>query len=318
MKFSIVIPNYNGEKLIERNIPRLLDVLKEYVTKHNQKVEVIIVDDASEDNSREVIGDIIKHNPEKRIVIKTTENKHNLGFSSTVNKGVTLAEGEIIILFNTDLWPTKGLLDHVSHYFAEENLFAVGFMDKSVEGENVVLRGRGVGTWKRGFLMHGPGDIHKTNTLWASGGSSAFRKTIWDKLGGLYDIYDPFYWEDIDLSYRALKAGYTILFAPEIIVTHEHEKGAIRTHYTATQYRTISYRNTLYFVWINITDTALLLSHLLWLPYHFIKTFSKDGFAFSHAFLTAVAKFPRILSLRRKVKHLSVKTDGDVLKDYLS
>ena len=46
---------------------------------------------------------------------------------------------------------------------------------------------------------------------------------MWLKLGGMDTLYSPFYWEDIDLSYRAWKSGYQILYDPNIIVEHHHE-----------------------------------------------------------------------------------------------
>src|SRR5581483_9702281 len=92
--------------------------------------------------------------------------------------------------------------------------------------------------------------------------------------------YNPFYWEDIDISYRALKAGYRIFFEPKSQVIHEHEEGSIRRKYTANQIKVIAYRNQLFFVWINITDLNLQLSHIIWLPYHLLKSFIKGDFAF--------------------------------------
>ncbi|PJE58197.1 MAG: glycosyltransferase family 2 protein, partial [Candidatus Portnoybacteria bacterium CG10_big_fil_rev_8_21_14_0_10_36_7] len=47
-------------------------------------------------------------------------------------------------------------------------------------------------------------------------------------LNGFDELYSPFYWEDIDLSYRAWKTGYTVLFDPQVLVEHHHET-TIRT-----------------------------------------------------------------------------------------
>ena len=49
MKLSIVIPNYNGANLLTKNIPRLFDVLKLFHEKTHETVEVIVVDDCSQD-----------------------------------------------------------------------------------------------------------------------------------------------------------------------------------------------------------------------------------------------------------------------------
>jgi len=104
-------------------------------------------------------------------------------------------------------------------------------MDESIEHGKVVLRGRGIGKWQRGFLTHSLGDLNKTDTLWVSCGSGAFRASIYRKIGGLNNIYNPFYWEDIDLSYKAQKAGFKVIFEPKSKVIHEHSKGAIASNY---------------------------------------------------------------------------------------
>src|SRR5581483_3486387 len=155
------------------------------------------------------------------------------------------------------------LLSHFDH----EGVVAVGCMDKSIEDGKTVLRGRGIGQWKKGFLIHTAGSIEGKLTLWASGGSSAFRRSYWKKLGGLYSIYNPFYWEDIDLCYRAWKSGYTIMFEPKSIVVHEHEEGAIRSQNSASKIKIIAYRNQFIFVWLNITDRNYLQNHIGMLPY---------------------------------------------------
>jgi hypothetical protein len=80
-------------------------------------------------------------------------------------------------------------------------------MDKSMEGDKVVLRGRGIGRWEKGFYIHKRGEIDKVDTAWVSGGSGAFRRLMWNTLGGMDPIYNPFYWEDIDPEIKANFSG---------------------------------------------------------------------------------------------------------------
>ncbi|MEN9407887.1 MAG: hypothetical protein RLZZ455_1103, partial [Candidatus Parcubacteria bacterium] len=184
--------------------------------------------------------------------------------------------------------------------FNDPKIFAVGFMDKSVDDGKITLRGRGIGTWKRGFLLHRRGEVDKQNTLWVSGGSSAFRRSIWNQLGGMNEIYNPFYWEDIDLSYRAQKNGYKIIFEPKSVVVHEHDQGSIKKSRKPFAIQTISYRNQIFFVWLNATDSLLLISHILWLPYHIINTLIKGDIAFSLGLFQAFSQLTRIMMLRRE------------------
>ncbi len=297
MSISIVIPNYNGEKLLEKNLPKVLSVVKE--------AEVIVIDDASEDGSLKILDNF-------KSKIKIINNEKNLGFSSTVNKAVKQAKGEIVILLNTDVVPEKDFLDPLLKDFQEEKIFAVGCMDKSIEAGKVILRGRGLGKWQRGFFVHSRGEVNKTNTFWVNGGSGAFRKSIWEKLGGFNELYNPFYWEDIDLSYRALKSGYKILFEPKSIVIHEHEKGSIKSKYSSNEVKTIAYRNQFIFVWENATDYSLQFIHCIFLPYHFAKALFRFDLAFFVGFFRAFILLPQIIGSSLNYQKLFVKKDSEV------
>ena len=301
MDISIVIPNYNGAKLLEKNLPKVLEAVSSY---KKGKVEIIIVDDASTDNSLDLAKD-------KNVVI--LKNEKNLGFSSTVNKGVREATGDIVVLLNTDVYPQENFLEPLLKHFeddssassGEPNVFAVGCLDKSVEGEKIVERGRGLGEWKRGFLIHRRGEVDKTNTLWVSGGSGAFRKSIWDKLGGLNELYNPFYWEDIDLSYRALKSGYKIFFESKSIVFHEHEKGSIKE---------IAYRNQFIFVRENATDINLRFMYFIWLPYHFLKALLRRDWPFFIGYFKALVLMPKVIKSSLNYQKLFIFSDKQVIE----
>ncbi|MEK7502085.1 MAG: glycosyltransferase family 2 protein [Patescibacteria group bacterium] len=308
---SIVIPNFNGAELLKKNLPKVKEVL---IDDKNLKVDIIIVDDGSTDNSLEIIENQRYEKPGLEITV--LKNEKNMGFSSAVNRGVKRARGEIVILLNTDAYPEKNFLKYLLPHFKNEKTFAVGCMDKSIEDGKTVLRGRGLGEWKRGFLMHRRGEIDKTNTLWVSGGSGAFSKSIWEKLGGFNEAYNPFYWEDIDLSYRAKKAGYKVLFEPKSIVIHEHAEGAVREHYSMSEIKRISYRNQFVFVWINITDLGLQISHLVWLPYHFLKALIRWDIPFFLGFFNALILLPIIIKSSFKYQKLFVKKDQEILSSY--
>lgn len=304
MNISIVIPNYNGAELLKENLPKLIEVLKSY---KKGEWEVIIVDDGSIDDSLSAVP--------KDANIKVLQNEKNMGFSPTVNKGVRHATGDVVVLLNNDVVPEKDFLTPLLSHFKDEKVFAVGCMDKSVEGDEIVLRGRGIGKWQRGFLVHAAGSLDKKNTLWASGGSSAFSKKLWEKISGMNEIYAPFYWEDIDLSYRAWKSGFTVLFEKKAVVVHEHERGAIKKNFSAAQVKKIAYRNQFLFVWIN-ADISIVFSHLLWLPYHFIKAFLRGDLSFFKGFFAALLRFGRAIKTRSRVKRSFVKSDAEVVAEF--
>lgn len=319
MNISIVIPNYNGEDLLSRNLPKVIDA----ISHENEKIEIVIADDASRDNSVEtankLLHELITQRHRRNMSYKVLENKtlKSRGFSGNVNQGVKETTGDIVILLNTDVVPHRGFLLPLLSHFSDENVFAVGCMDESIEDGHTINRGRGIGHWVRGFLVHSAGRLDKNNTLWVSGGSGAFRRKIWNILGGLNELYNPFYWEDIDLSYRAQKAGHTVLFEAKSVVVHEHSKGAIKKYYSAFNVRKIAYRNQFLFTWLNATDKMLIISHFFWLPYHVVRAVVNCDVAFVAGFVLALGKLSQVIAYKQQIKPLFVKSDKEVVAPFI-
>lgn len=245
---SVVIPNWNGRKLLEKNLPAVLAT---------EPDEIIVVDDASPDDSNQFLE---KNYPE----IKIVKHEKNLGFAAACNSGVKAAKGEIVVLLNLDVVPEKDALKNILPDFEDDKVFAVSFNEPDWSWAKI--------SWKKGTVEHEPGPkIKKTHiSAWASGGSAAFRKSIWGKLGGFDEIYKPFYWEDIDLSYRAWKRGYLVLWEPKAIVHHKHE-AIIGKHFSKIYINFISERNRLLFIWKNITDPRMMIEHKLFLLRQLVK-----------------------------------------------
>ncbi len=281
---SVIIPNWNGVKLLRKNLPSVLVSTKGVR-------EVIVVDDASDDTS---VSMLRKEFPTVRVV----KRQINEGFSSTVNSGVSKAQGDIVVLLNTDIQPEPNFLPSLLSHFENQQVFAVGCMDKSIEDGNVVLRGRGEAAWRKGFYVHWRGEIDKSDTSWVSCGSGAFRISVWQELGGLDPLYNPFYWEDIDISYRAQKAGYRLIFESKSIVDHLHEEGKILKQYSGNKIRTIAYRNQFIFIWKNLSGFSYWLEHIFWTIIRLFQALTKGDYPMLFGYLRAVFLFPKIIKNR--------------------
>ena len=279
-KISVVIPNYNGENLLAKNLP--------LVIKHCTDSEIIVVDDASTDGSVKMLKKNFKN-------IKIIENSINGGFAHSANTGVKSSKNDLVLLLNSDVSPKQSFLQVAIEHFKEPKLFAVGLMDLSHENQEIVKRGRGGASFRRGFLNHFAMDDSFGETLWVSGGSSLIDKKKFLELGGFDEIYKPFYWEDIDLGYRAQKNGYICLFEPKSQVDHFHQEGAIKKNYSTFYVKTISYRNQFIFVWKNISDYTLLLEHILWLPYNILRAAIAFDWPFLIGFAKALLKVPSLV-----------------------
>lgn len=281
---SIIIPNKNGRNLLKKYLPSVITAAR--------GAEIIVVDDNSDDGSVELLKQAFS-------VVKITENNLGTGFAGSVNAGAGLASGEILILLNTDVEPEPDFLMPLLRHFDDKNIFAVGCLDKSHEPEGIILRGRGEASWIKGFYVHRRGEVDRTDTAWVSGGSGAFRKSYWKRLGGMDQIYNPFYWEDIDLSYRARKCGFQTKFEHESSVHHYHEQGAIKSSFSPHDVKTIAARNQFLFIWKNLTDRRIFFQHLCWLPVRLIQSVLTGDFTMIHGFLKALLMLPVIMKRRQ-------------------
>ena len=297
MSISIVIPNWNGVYLMGKHLQNVLRASK--------GAEIIVSDDMSTDGSVEYL----KRNFPTVIVV---ERKVREGFAANVNAGVARATGEIVILLNTDVEPEQQYIAPLVAHFDDPEVFAVGCLEKSKEGSATILRGRGIARWEKGYYIHARGEVNKISTAWVSGGSGAFRRSMWNKLGGMDTLYNPFYWEDIDLSYRARKAGWKTLFEVKSIVHHYHEEGKIKREYTTTDVKRIVYRNQFIFIWKNVTNFHILLAHICWTPVRITQTLFKGDCLMIQGFFLALWKLPDVFTHRTIQRRLYKMHDTQV------
>lgn len=289
MKASIVIPNWNGEDKLRRNLPKVLKV--------KGISEVVVVDDASSDNSVEVLE---KQFPQIKLIKKNA----NSGFADTVNLGFKNTESELVFLLNSDATPQPDALENASPHFKDSKIFSVG------------CNAGGGWSWARfenGFFWHFATESKDIShqTLWASGGSGIFKKSIWDNLGGFDLLYKPFYEEDVDLGYRATKRGYINIWESTSKVEHYQEPGVISQHFSKEYISRTAQRNQLIFIWKNITSNKLTKAHQISLAKKLIVVPK-----YWPTFLKAIARMPEILVKRDIEKKESKLSDEEILKKF--
>lgn len=294
MRTTIVIPSFNGRKLLVKNLPKVIRFFP--------KSQIIVVDDGSRDKTKEFLK-------QKFPAVKIITNEKNLGFASSANKGILKAKTSLVFLLNNDCLPQRNFFSQIFPYFKDKKTFAVSCLEKI----GTKRRGRGVGGFRRGLLYHQAGNLNKNNTLWAFGASTLYRKSIFKKLNGFDKNFNPFYWEDFDLSYRALKSGYKIYFEKKAVVYHQ-ESSTIKKYYSLFRIQEISFRNQLLTCWKNITDFDLIIQNFIWLPYHLIFTSLKTKGSFLIGFVWALIKLPKILLERRKNNF--ILSDEKVLRKF--
>jgi GT2 family glycosyltransferase len=226
MELSVIIVNYNVKYFLEQCLHAVANASKQFTT------EVIVVDNNSVDGSCAMIR-------EKFGWVKLIENKHNAGFSMANNQALRIATGKYNLLLNPDTVIEEGTFKKcISFMDAHPEAGALGV--KMIDGKGNFLpeskralptpavafykifglarlfpKSKVFGQYHLGYLNK---DI--TNEVEILSGAFMFlRKEALEKTG-LLDEDFFMYGEDIDLSYRMIKADYKNYYFPETTIIH--------------------------------------------------------------------------------------------------
>ena len=245
MFISIVTLNFKKSELTIACMNSLYEQFnKEF---ENGTIELIIVDNASGDNSVEVLNNEIKKKHYKSMQL--IPNKNNSGFGAGCNFGAAKAKGEYILFLNNDtLVKDKGLLEMGVYMDKHAEIAILGGQLRNFDGtlqpsagnfytlKNVLLLL--IGMQRYGLLDRSPKRI--TQVDWVKGGLLLIRKEVLKKLQG-FDEKIFMYTEDMELCYRARLLGYKIYFYPYVLVLHADQGSSSRTFAIINIYKNLLY-----------------------------------------------------------------------------
>jgi len=193
---------------------------------------VFVTDNNSKDNSCAYVKEYF---PEVILI----ENKKNVGFSSANNQAIKQSDGEYILLLNPDTIIPEDTFVNILE-FADDHPDAGGIGVKMNDGKGHFLpeskrafpspavsfykifglskmfpKSKRFAKYHLSFLNKD--EIHKVDVL--SGAFMLLRKSALDKTGLLDETFFM-YGEDIDLSYRIVKSGFSNYYYPDVNIIH--------------------------------------------------------------------------------------------------
>jgi GT2 family glycosyltransferase len=170
--------------------------------------------------------------------VEALENDRPLGFAANINLGLTRTRGEAVLVSNPDAVAEPGAVAALRELMEARPRCGVAgprmvFPDGSPQpsrrrfptvGGTIVRRTplRKVLPQRRHYHLDEPAPAGPVETDWMLGGFLLLRRAMLDELGG----FDPgfrLYGEDIDLQYRAMRAGWERWYVPAAVVRHEHK-----------------------------------------------------------------------------------------------
>jgi len=243
---SVIIPTFNAVGQVEP----LLTRMGHFHGKYGDNVQVIVADDASTDGTPKEL---------KRAYpfIEVVANEVNRGYGANAMSGVSLAKHNFLVFLNSDIElignPAIALIEHL---LRDKKLFAVMPLvyNRSLEKVENLQRlapKRGLvwntdlqaaADWtnivqdllsRAGILKQRLRDVGghiRPITSLLCGAAFICRKDRFLELGGFDLRFSPFYWEDVDLDYRARRKGWSCAVIPSELVIHRHSETIDRYH----------------------------------------------------------------------------------------
>ncbi len=256
-KLSIIILSYNTRDITFASLETLINSLQ----KTAFSSEIIIVDNASQDGSVEMLTKFEKQYETNHISITAILNKENVGFPKGNNQGIQIAKGEYILFLNSDVMVQDIEWDTILEYMdAHPKNGALTVRVELPTGEIDKASHRGFPTvWNafcyysglEKFTQYVPGlnmlfggyhlthqnlhKIHKIDAL--SGAFFLTRKSIMEALNGFDETFFM-YGEDLDLAYRIKQVGYSIIYYPLSTVLHLKYQSGLKNDKKKTQSKT--------------------------------------------------------------------------------
>lgn len=254
MKVSVVILNWNGQKMLEEYLPNIIAHCA------MPDVELVIIDNGSTDNS---VSWLETHYPDIRLVLLP----ENYGFADGYNKGLVDIDSEYTVLLNSDIQLTDGWLTpmiafldtHPEYAACQPKMLSLrepayfehagacgGFIDHY---GYPYCRGRVLSTVEKDEGQYDtPIDID-----WASGAAMCVRTKLYREVGQLDGTFFA-HMEEIDLCWRLRARGYKLRCIPQSVVYH---LGGGSLPYESPRKTYLNFRNNLLMLYKNLPQEEI-------------------------------------------------------------
>lgn len=195
---SVIVPAYNGAATLD-------DCLRALLGQQTQRsYEIILVDDGSTDDTAHEAEAFV---PRVRLV-----RQQHAGAAAARNRGVSVAQGELLLFTDADCEPTPGWI---------ENLASALDRADGAKGTYRTRQRSLVARWVQAEYESKYRRMAQRPTIdFIDTYSAAYRRGVFEAARGFDEALQVD--EDQELSFRLVEAGARLMFAPEAVVYHRH------------------------------------------------------------------------------------------------
>jgi len=211
---SVIIVNWNGAEHLRLCLPSL-------ASQSFELLEIIVVDNRSSDDSADVV---------RSFGVRWLPLELNLGLAPGLNRGATMASGDLLLFVNNDMRFDRGFVAALVEPFErDQEIFATDGMQFNWDGTlpahmasrlTNAPRGRDSPTeLVPGLHFYQEMNTEKSSVFMASAACMMVRRTFFEELGG-FDSRLPLGYEDVEICWRAWVRGRKTLYVPSAICWH--------------------------------------------------------------------------------------------------
>ena len=213
-RVTVVVVSYNTR-----------DKLRRCLSCIEAEHEVIVVDNASNDGSAEMVATEF---PSVRLI----RNRTNRGFGSANNQGLDVRSRELVLFLNSDAYAEQGAIDRLAREFVSKEIVGAGGQLLNPDGSRQLSSANRLTLWavfcEQTLLEKLLPSTTLFNPYWNSGRAGNKTVAVEQVMGACLMIrprerFDErffLYCEDTELCYRLRRHG-KILYVPEARFTHE-------------------------------------------------------------------------------------------------
>ena len=221
MDLSVVVVNYNGRALLHA----CLESVREALARTGAVAEIVVVDNASTDGSRELLAADFAD-------VRVVEVDTNLGFAGAAQLAIGESSGDWLFYLNNDATVERGAIAALLAAAAQEPDVGALAAQMRFADRPQIVNSAGLSVDRLGTAFDlGLGSpatglpSSVTEVFGASAGAALYRRAMLEQVGG-FDASFFMYLEDVDLAWRARAHGWRCLHVPDAVVLHEHSRSS--------------------------------------------------------------------------------------------